>query len=58
MIVSSIVIVIVVWFALFLQRLYEKCTLDAVLGRGVGGHITNGIEYRHVHIPINDITRG
>ena len=40
MIVSSIVIVIVVWFALFLQRLYEKCTLDAVLGRGVGGHIT------------------
>ena len=40
MVVSSNVIVIVVWFALFLQRLYEKCTLDAVFARGVGGHIT------------------
>ena len=30
----------VVCFAHVLQGLYEKCTLDTVLGRGVGGHIT------------------
>ena len=30
----------VVCFAHVLQGLYGRCTLDTVLGRGLGGHIT------------------
>ena len=37
---ASKVVVIVVYLLVFSRDSVVKCTFDAVLGRGVGGHIT------------------